>query len=185
MISYELGLGLSALTVIMIAGTLNLRGIVEANIWSVSPWLWIPLLISFATYFVSSNAEINRTPFDMPEAEQEIVAGYLTEYSSIKWALFQMAEYVNMMTASAIIATLFLGGYKGPAFLDQWIPGISQWPIIWLILKMAIFMFTFIWMRATLPRLRYDQLMRLGWIYIFEIALASALICGAIIAFVL
>jgi NADH-quinone oxidoreductase subunit H len=90
-----------------------------------------------------------------------------------------------MMTASAIIATLFLGGYKGPAFLDQWIPGISNWPFIWLILKMAIFMFTFIWMRATLPRLRYDQLMRLGWIYIFEIALASALICGAIIAFVL
>jgi NADH-quinone oxidoreductase subunit H len=185
MISYELGLGLSALTVIMIAGTLNLRGIVESNIWSVSPWLWIPLIISFGTYFISANAEINRTPFDMPEAEQEIVAGYLTEYSSIKWALFQMAEYVNMMTASAIIATLFLGGYKGPVFLDQWIPGISQWPIIWLVAKMAIFMFIFIWMRATLPRLRYDQLMRLGWIYIFEIALASALICGAIIAFVL
>jgi NADH-quinone oxidoreductase subunit H len=185
MISYELGLGLSALTVIMIAGTLNLRGIVESNVWAVSPWLWIPLIVSFGTYFLSSNAEINRTPFDMPEAEQEIVAGYLTEYSSIKWALFQMAEYVNMMTASAVIATLFLGGYKGPAFLDQWIPGISQWPFIWLILKMAIFMFIFIWMRATLPRLRYDQLMRFGWIYIFEIALASALICGAIIAFVL
>jgi NADH-quinone oxidoreductase subunit H len=202
MISYELGLGLSALTVIMIAGTLNLRGIVESNIWAVSPWLWIPLVISFITYFISSNAEVNRTPFDMPEAEQEIVAGYLTEYSSIKWALFQMAEYVNMMTASAIIATLFLGGYKGPAFLNQWVDQniyswlyrwfpnaqflpISEWPIIWLVLKMAIFMFIFIWMRATLPRLRYDQLMRLGWIYIFEIALASALICGAIIAFVL
>ena len=185
MISYELGLGLSALTVIMIAGTLNLRGIVESNIWAISPWLWIPLIISFGTYFISANAEINRTPFDMPEAEQEIVAGYLTEYSSIKWALFQMAEYVNMMTASAIMATLFLGGYKGPAFMDNLIPGMSHWPFIWLILKMAIFMFTFIWMRATLPRLRYDQLMRLGWIYIFEIALASALICGAIIAFVL
>jgi NADH-quinone oxidoreductase subunit H len=185
MISYELGLGLSALTVIMIAGTLNFRQIVEMGVWSISPWLWIPLAISFVTYVISSTAEVNRTPFDLPEAEQEIVAGYLTEYSSIKWALFQMAEYVNMMTAAAVISTLFLGGYKGPAFLEQWLPGISQWPIIWLVAKMAIFMFMFIWLRATLPRLRYDQLMRFGWIWLFEIALLSALVCGAIIAFVI
>ncbi|MFN2322129.1 MAG: NADH-quinone oxidoreductase subunit NuoH [Trueperaceae bacterium] len=184
-ISYELGLGLSVLTIIMIAGTLNLRQIVEFNVWSVSPWLWAPLAIAFVTFVISGIAEVNRTPFDLPEAEQEIVAGYLTEYSSIKWALYQMAEYVNMMTASAFISTLFLGGYKGPAFLDPVIPGISEWPIVWLVAKMAIFMFLFIWLRATLPRFRYDQLMRFGWIWLFEIALGAALLTGAVIAFVL
>lgn len=185
MISYELGLGLSVLTVIMIAGTLNLREIVDFNVWGSSPFLWLPLLVSFSTYVISAVAEVNRTPFDLPEAEQELVAGYLTEYSSIKWALFQMAEYVNMMTAAAFISTLFLGGWRGPAFLDALIPGISQWPFVWLILKMAIFMFLFIWLRATLPRFRYDQLMRFGWVWIFEIALASALLTGFVIAFIL
>ena len=184
-ISYELGLGLSVLTIIMISGTLNLRQIVEFNVWAVSPWLWAPLAVAFVTFVISGIAEVNRTPFDLPEAEQEIVAGYLTEYSSIKWALFQMAEYVNMMTASAFISTLFLGGYKGPAFLDAVIPGISEWPIVWLVAKMAIFMFLFIWLRATLPRFRYDQLMRFGWIWLFEIALGAALLTGAVIAFVL
>ncbi|MFA5594101.1 MAG: NADH-quinone oxidoreductase subunit NuoH [Trueperaceae bacterium] len=184
-ISYELGLGLSILAVIMVAGTLNLREIVDLNIWSVSPWLWPGLLLAFSTFLVSATAEVNRTPFDLPEAEQELVAGYMTEFSSIKWALYQMAEYVNMMTASAIISTLFLGGYRGPRFLDGLIPGISEWPIIWLVLKMAIFMFMFIWLKATLPRLRYDQLMRFGWLYLFEFALLSALITGAVIAFVL
>jgi len=184
-ISYELGLGLSVLSVIMIAGTLNLREIVEMGIWGVSPWLWPPLAVAFGAFVISAIAEVNRTPFDLPEAEQEIVAGYLTEYSGIKWALFQMAEYVNMMTAAAFISTLFLGGYRGPAFLDQWIPGISEWPIIWLVAKMAIFMFLFIWLRATLPRLRYDQLMRFGWLYLFEVALGAALLTGAVIAFVL
>ena len=185
MISYELGLGLSALTIILIAGTLNLRQIVDFNVWSLSPLLWLPLAVSFVTYVISSVAEVNRTPFDLPEAEQEIVAGYLTEYSSIKWALFQMAEYVNMMTAAAFISTLFLGGWRGPGFLDAVIPGVSEWPFIWLLLKMAIFMFLFIWLRATLPRFRYDQLMRFGWIWLFEIALFSALVTGAIIAFAL
>ncbi|MBX3139182.1 MAG: NADH-quinone oxidoreductase subunit H [Trueperaceae bacterium] len=184
-ISYELGLGLSVLAVIIVAGTLNLREIVELNIWSVSPWLWPGLLLAFATFVISGTAEVNRTPFDLPEAEQELVAGYLTEYSSIKWALYQMAEYVNMLTASAFISTLFLGGYRGPRFLDALIPGVSEWPFIWLFVKMAIFMFMFIWLKATLPRLRYDQLMRFGWIYVFEFALAAALITGAVVAFVI
>lgn len=184
-ISYELGLGLSVLAVIMVAGTLNLREIVELGIWSVSPWLWPGLALAFTTFVISGTAEVNRTPFDLPEAEQELVAGYLTEYSSIKWALYQMAEYVNMMTAAAFISTLFLGGYRGPAFLDAVVPGISEWPIIWLVLKMAIFMFLFIWLKATLPRLRYDQLMRFGWLYVFEFALLSALITGAVIAYVI
>ncbi|MDT3681376.1 MAG: NADH-quinone oxidoreductase subunit NuoH [Truepera sp.] len=184
-ISYELGLGLSVLAVIMVAGTLNLREIVETGIWSVSPWLWPGLALAFVTFVISGTAEVNRTPFDLPEAEQELVAGYLTEYSSIKWALYQMAEYVNMMTAAAFISTLFLGGYRGPAFLDAIIPGVSGWPIIWLVLKMAIFMFLFIWLKATLPRLRYDQLMRFGWLYVFEFALLAALVTGAVIAYVI
>jgi len=184
-ISYELGLGLSVLTIIMIAGTLNLREIVELGVWSVSPWLWPGLIVAFAAFWISGVAEVNRTPFDLPEAEQEIVAGYLTEYSSIKWALFQMAEYVNMFTAAAFISTLFLGGYKGPAFMNALIPGSADWPFVWLVLKMAIFMFLFIWLRATLPRLRYDQLMRFGWVYLFEVALGAALLTGAVIAFVL
>ncbi len=184
-ISYELGLGLSVLTILMIAGTMNLREIVELGVWSVSPWLWPGLIVAFFTFWISAVAEVNRTPFDLPEAEQELVAGYFTEYSSIKWALYQMAEYVNMMTASAFIATLFLGGYRGPAFVDAIVPGMSEWPLIWLILKMALFMFVFIWLRATLPRFRYDQLMRFGWIWLFEIALGAALLTGAVIAFVL
>jgi len=183
LISYELGLGLSVLGVIMITGTLNLREIVD---WQAQHWALIILQpVAFVTFLISAVAEVNRTPFDLPEAEQEIVAGYLTEYSSIKWALFQMAEYVNMMTAAAFMSTLFLGGWRGPAFLDTIVPGISEWPIIWLVLKMALFMFLFIWLRATLPRLRYDQLMRLGWIWIFELALLSLIITGAVIAFVL
>jgi NADH-quinone oxidoreductase subunit H len=184
-ISYELGLGLSILTILMITGTLNLREIVEFNIWGQSPWLWPGLIVAFAMFWISGVAEVNRTPFDLPEAEQELVAGYFTEYSSIKWALYQMAEYVNMMTAAAFISTLFLGGYRGPEFLDAWIPGISDWPIIWLVLKMALFMFIFIWLKASLMRFRYDQLMRLGWVYLFEIALGAALLTGAVIAFVL
>lgn len=185
LISYELGLGLSALTVIMIAGTVNLREIVDFNVWSLSPWLWVPLLIAFGSFVISGFAEVNRTPFDLPEAEQELVAGYMTEYSSINWALYQMAEYVNMLTMSAFISTLFLGGWRGPAFLNSIIPGMAEWPFIWLIAKMAVFMFLFIWVRATLPRFRYDQLMRFGWIWLFEIALGAALLTGAVIAFVL
>lgn len=184
-ISYELGLGLSVLSVIMVTGTLNLREIVDFNIWSVSPWLWPGLALAFITFVISATAEVNRTPFDMPEAEQELVAGYMTEYSSLKWALYQMAEYVNMMTASAIISTLFLRGWRGPAFVDNIIPGMSEWPIIWLVAKMAIFMFFFIWLKATLPRLRYDQLMRFGWLVLFELALVAAIMTGVVIAFVL
>ena len=181
MISYELGLGLSVLGVIMITGTLNLQEIV---LWQAEKWWHLLILlqpIAFITFWISATAEVNRTPFDLPEAEQEIVAGYLTEYTSLKWALFQMAEYVNMFTASAFMATLFLGGWKGPLFLGP----LADIPFIWLVIKMAFFMFVFIWLRATLPRLRYDQLMRFGWVWLFEIALASALITGAFIAFVL
>ena len=182
LISYELGLGLSVLGVIMITGTLNLREIVD---WQANATILLFLQpVAFVTFLISAIAEVNRTPFDLPEAEQEIVAGYLTEYSSIKWALFQMAEYVNMLTASAFMSTLFLGGWRGPKLLDYVIPGVSEVPFVWLIAKMALFMFLFMWLRGTLPRMRYDQLMRFGWIWLFEIALLSALITGAVLIFI-
>jgi NADH-quinone oxidoreductase subunit H len=166
----------------MITGTLNLREIVD---WQAGATILLILQpVAFVTFLISAIAEVNRTPFDLPEAEQEIVAGYMTEYSSIKWALFQMAEYVNMLTASAFMSTLFLGGWRGPQFLDYVIPGVSEVPFVWLIAKMALFMFLFMWLRGTLPRMRYDQLMRFGWIWIFEIALLSALITGAVLIFI-
>ncbi|AFZ68773.1 NADH-quinone oxidoreductase subunit NuoH [Deinococcus peraridilitoris] len=181
MISYELGLGLSILGMLILVGSTNLRAIVD---WQgANGWMIVFQLVGFATFIVSSFAEVNRTPFDFVEAEQELVAGYLTEYNAIKWALFQMAEYVNMITASAVMATLFFGGWRGPQFLDALIPGISTVPFLWLILKIAFFLFLFIWVRATLPRLRYDQLMRFGWKFLFPLALVNTLIVAAYVAF--
>jgi NADH-quinone oxidoreductase subunit H len=172
-ISYELGQGLSVLGLLILTGTMNLYGIVQ---WQAdNGWMILFQSVAFMTFLVSSFAETNRTPFDLPEAEQELVAGFLTEYSSIKWALFQMAEYVNMITASALMATLFFGGYKGPQFLDQFIPGISNVPYIWFFAKIGFFLFVFIWVRATLPRMRYDKLMQFGWKFLFPIALLNTL----------
>ena len=173
-ISYELGLGLSVLGLLILTGTMNLNKIVE---WQANNgWMVLFQTVGFMTFLVSSFAETNRTPFDLPEAEQELVAGYLTEYSSIKWALFQMAEYVHMITASALISTLFFGGYRGPQFLDALIsPGISSVPFLWLFLKMGFFLFVFIWVRATLPRMRYDKLMQFGWKFLFPVAMLNTL----------
>ena len=180
-ISYELGLGLSVLGLLILTGTMNLNKIVE---WQASNGLMVLFqAVGFMTFLVSSFAETNRTPFDLPEAEQELVAGYLTEYSSIKWALFQMAEYVHMITASAMISTLFFGGYRGPQFLDAVIPGISSWPFLWFVLKIAFFLFVFIWVRATLPRMRYDKLMQFGWKFLFPVAMLNTLGVAAFKAF--
>ncbi|GAA5436923.1 NADH-quinone oxidoreductase subunit NuoH [Deinococcus sp. A31D244] len=181
MISYELGMGLSILGLLMLVGTTSFQGIVG---WQAQNGVLILFqALGFALFLISSFAETNRTPFDLPEAEQEIVAGYLTEYSAIKWALFQMAEYVNMITASAIMATLFFGGWKGPQFLNAVIPGMSDWPIVWLVAKIAFFLFLFIWVRGTLPRLRYDQLMRFGWKLLLPLALANTVVTAAFLAF--
>ncbi len=180
-ISYELGLGLSVLGLLILTGTMNLNKIVE---WQASNgWMVFFQAVGFMTFLVSSFAETNRTPFDLPEAEQELVAGYLTEYSSIKWALFQMAEYVHMITASAMISTLFFGGYRGPQFLDAYIPGISSVPLLWFVLKIAFFLFVFIWVRATLPRMRYDKLMQFGWKFLFPVAMLNTLGVAAFRAF--
>lgn len=174
LISYELALGMSLLAPVILVGSLNLQDIVA---WQdKNGWLVVYLLPAFALFMISSMAEAARTPFDLPEAEQELVGGYNTEYSSIKWALFQMAEYIHLITASALIPTIFLGGWKMPGF----IPDI---PYLWMFLKIALFLFIFIWIRGTFFRLRYDQLMRFGWGRLLPLALVWFLITAAVVAF--
>lgn len=186
MISYELGMGMSILGLLMLVGGTSFQAIVG---WQASNgWMVLFQIFGFTLFLISVFAEANRTPFDLVEAEQEIVAGYLTEYTSIKWALFQMAEYVHMITGSAILATLFFGGYKGPQFLDPFFPtinglAISDWPLIWFIAKIACFLFMFIWVRATLPRFRYDQLMRFGWKLVLPLALFNTMVVAGFLAF--
>ena len=152
MISYELAMGLSVLGVLMMAGTANLDNIVLAQ--RTQGWFFIPQIVPFVIYFITAIAETNRTPFDLPEAESELVAGYHTEYSGIRFAMFFMAEYINVLTVSGLAVTLFFGGWLGPSFLP---------PILWFVIKVAVFVFAFIWIRATFPRFRYDKLMSFGW----------------------
>ncbi len=172
-ISYELAMGLSVMGVIMTTGTANLFQIVKYQQYH--GWLWLPQIGAFLIYFVTGVAETNRTPFDLPEAESELVAGYHTEYSGMRFASYYIAEYVNMITVSGLAVTLFFGGWLGP-----WLP-----PIIWFFIKVAIFLFIFIWIRATLPRFRYDQLMNFGWKVLVPAALVyflgtAAFISGAL-----
>jgi NADH-quinone oxidoreductase subunit H len=162
MISYELSLGLSILGVVMIVGSLNMTQIVENQ---TEHWHVFLQPLGFLLYFISGLAETNRAPFDLPEAETELVAGYHTEYSGMKFALFFMAEYINMITVSAVATTLFLGGYKGPfGLLD------GVW---WFVLKVVALLFVYVWVRATLPRLRYDRLMNFGWRVLLPLALLN------------
>ncbi len=169
-ISYELAAGISIVAVFMLAETLSLRGIVEAQSGSVFNWYIFSQPLAFCVFFITSVAEINRTPFDLPEAETELVSGFCTEYSSMKYALFFMAEYANMVVVAAVISTLFLGGPAGP------FPGVIN-----LLLKIFFFMFVLIWMRATLPRVRYDQLMFMGWKVFLPLALLNIVITAAVI----
>lgn len=185
MISYELAAGLTIVAVFMLSETLSLREIValqQADLWGVCSfvpnWYVFTQPLAFGLFIVTGLAEINRTPFDMPEAESELVSGFCTEYSSMKYALFFMAEYANMIVISAIAATLFLGGWSAPfkvAFLTA-IPGF-----VWLLAKIFALMFFFIWLRATFPRVRYDQLMRMGWKILLPLALANVVITGLVV----
>ena len=170
LVSYEVAMGLSVVGVLMISRSMNLVDIVHGQENSVWYILFQP--IGFVVFLVAAVAETNRAPFDLPEAESELVAGYHTEYAGLKFAMFFLAEYVNMIIISALGATLFLGGFLGP-----WLPGF-----LWLIIKIAILLFLFIWLRATLPRLRYDQLMRFGWKLLLPIATANLVITAIIIA---
>lgn len=171
-ISYELAAGLSIISVFMLSETLSLRGIVAAQSGSILDWYVFSQPLAFGLFVITSLAEINRTPFDLPEAETELVSGFCTEYSSMKYALFFMAEYANMIVVSAITATLFLGGPAGP----------FAGPIN-LLLKIFFFMFLFIWIRATFPRVRYDQLMFMGWKIFLPLALLNIVITAAVVVF--
>ena len=164
MISYEAAMGLAIVPVIMFNGTTSLAKIVEAQggtYFGFIPAWNIVLLPSFIVFLIAAFAETNRAPFDLVEAEQEIVGGFHTEYSGLRFALFFLAEYINMFTMSALTVTLFLGGWQGPVFG----PTIIVWflPVFWFLLKTAIVLFFFVWVRGTLPRMRYDQLMAFGW----------------------
>jgi NADH-quinone oxidoreductase subunit H len=175
LISYEMALGLSLVPTFMIVGSLRLRDIVQYNV----DWGWyhgpIPLIIltpiGFVIYLMAAVAETNRAPFDLPEAEQELIGGFLTEYSGLKFTMFYLAEYVNMITVSALAALLFFGGWY------LWIVP----PVLAFFLKVVLFLFLYIWIRGTFPRLRYDMLMRLGWKVLLPLAMANVIVTGVVL----
>ncbi|HEX6248537.1 MAG TPA: NADH-quinone oxidoreductase subunit NuoH [Nocardioidaceae bacterium] len=172
MISYEVAMGLSLVAVFIYAGTLSTSGIVAAQ---ERLWFGLVLVPSFVIFVISMVGETNRAPFDLPEAEGELVGGFHTEYSSLKFALFFLAEYVNMATVSALATTLFLGGWRAPWPLSTVNDGMfneGYWPVLWFLGKVLMFIFMFVWLRGTLPRLRYDQFMRFGWKRLIPISLA-------------
>ncbi len=175
MISYEVSLGFAIITVIMASGSLNLSDIVEAQR---GLWFFIPLFPMFIIFFISTLAETNRAPFDLPEGESELVAGYFVEYSSMSFALFFLGEYANMILMSAMTVTLFLGGWLPPFDIApfNWLPGP-----VWFALKIAAVLFVFLWIRATTPRYRYDQLMRLGWKVFLPTTLIFVALCGGVL----
>src|SRR5687768_3948990 len=169
MISYEVAMGLSFVGGFLYAGSMSTSEIVAAQ---GDIWYAVLLFPSFAIYTISMVGETNRAPFDLPEAEGELVGGFHTEYSSLKFALFFLAEYVNMVTVSALATTLFLGGWRAPWPLSLWDnANEGYWPVLWFLAKVMIFIFVFIWLRGTLPRLRYDQFMKFGWKRLIPVAL--------------
>ncbi len=198
MISYELSLGLAVIPVFLLVGNLRLTSVVRYQIehgWMIAPFIgdwmnlgkWllaIPMIISFVVFTIAVFAETNRLPFDLPEAEQELAGGYHTEYSSMKFALFFLGEYAAMISGSAVIVTLFLGGWHFPGIPDGshgWIFGLINIAVFFA--KVAALIFVFMWVRWTLPRFRYDQLMRLGWLFFFEIALVNIFLVAIIVAY--
>ena len=174
MVSYELPLGLATIGVLMQSESLSLAKIVQAQ--ATQGWFFLPQFIGFLIFFICAVAECNRTPFDLPEAEGELVAGFHIEYSSMKFALFFMAEYASVILMSALIVTLFFGGWLGPGFLP--------WPVwcgpIWFGVKVFIFIFIFIWLRATFPRFRYDQLMKFGWKVLFPLSIINIAVTAVV-----
>jgi NADH-quinone oxidoreductase subunit H len=174
MISYEVGLALGVVAVLMYTGTLGMTEIVASQdrIWNV-----IPQFPAFLIYATAALAETNRPPFDLAEAETELVAGYHTEYSGIRFAMFFLAEYIHTITVSAVAVTLFFGGWRGPIFgVVPWL-----WPLVWFTLKVVAIVFVFVWIRATLPRFRYDRLMSFGWKVLIPWGLVWVLLTGAIV----
>ncbi len=182
MISYEISLGLSLVGVLILSGSFSLRSIVEAQsglYWGFIPrWNIFPQFFAFFCYLIAAYAETNRIPFDLPEAETELVAGYHTEYSAMKFAMFFMAEYANMITVGCLATLLFFGGWLGPVAGPAPLRVIL--PVFWFVLKVFVFLFIYIWVRGTLPRFRYDQLMAFGWKFLLPLALVN-LIATAIV----
>ena len=176
-ISYEVAMGLALVAVFLYAGSLSTSEIVDrqaesSTVFGVPLWFAVQLFPSFVIYLISMVGETNRAPFDLPEAEGELVGGFHTEYSSMRFAMFFMAEYMNMITVSALAVTLFLGGYYAPLPFSL-IPGANSgyWGLVWFLLKVLVLLFIFVWLRGTLPRMRYDQFMRFGWRWLIPISL--------------
>jgi NADH-quinone oxidoreductase subunit H len=178
MVSYEVAIGFVIITVLMCVGSLNLSKIVMAQSGGFWNWFCLPLLPMFVIFFISALAETNRAPFDLPEAEAELVSGYNVEYSAFPFALFFLGEYINMIVMSAMTTVLFLGGWLAPLEVSwlTWIPGP-----IWFALKITACLFVFLWVRATFPRYRYDQLMRLGWKVFLPVSLAAVVVVGGVL----
>lgn len=185
MVSYEIALGLALIGVLILSGSFSLRDIVDsqAGTW----WGWLPKwnffkgqFVAFFIYLMAAFAETNRVPFDLPEAETELVAGYHTEYSSMKFAMFFMAEYANMITVACLASILFLGGWHGPLFGPNLLRDVL--PVFWFVLRVFCFLFLYIWIRGTLPRFRYDQLMAFGWKFLLPIAIANLVITAFVVA---
>jgi len=185
MVSYEIALGLSLIGVLIMSGSFSLRDIVNAQAGTyfgfIPRWnIFQGQFVAFFIYLMAAFAETNRIPFDLPEAETELVAGYHTEYSAMKFAMFFMAEYANMITVACLASLLFLGGWHGPLFGPFWLQEIL--PVFWFLLRIFGFMFLYIWIRGTLPRFRYDQLMNFGWKFLFPLAIANLVITALIVA---
>ena len=181
MISYEVSLGLSLIPVLIKSGSFSLRAIVESQQHFRWNFFYLPFgTLAFFIYLISAYAETNRTPFDLPEAESELVAGYHTEYSAMKFAMFFMAEYANMVTVACLATLLFFGGWLGPIFGPRFLQMLL--PVIWFCLKVFFFMFLYVWVRWTLPRFRYDQLMAFGWKVLLPLAVANIVVTALVVA---
>jgi NADH-quinone oxidoreductase subunit H len=184
MVSYEISLGLSLVGVLIMTGSFSLRDIVNAqagHFWGFIPhWNIIPQFVGFFCYLMAAYAETNRIPFDLPEAETELVAGYHTEYSAMKFAMFFMAEYANMITVACLATLLFFGGWRGPVFGPPVLQAVL--PVFWFAAKVFVFLFIYIWVRGTLPRFRYDQLMAFGWKFLLPLALVNLIATAIAVA---
>jgi NADH-quinone oxidoreductase subunit H len=174
LVSYEVSLALSVLGIVLMAGTLSLTGIVEQQ--SDTIWYAVPQFVGLLVFLLAGTAETARAPFDLPEAEQELVAGYHTEYGGMRFGLYSMSEYINLITLSALCVTLFLGGWHGPGW-----DGATWAGPLWFLGKLVLLLFVFIWMRTTLPRLRYDQLMRFGWKVLLPVATVNAVVTAILV----
>jgi NADH-quinone oxidoreductase subunit H len=186
MISYELAMGAAVLGPVLLAGTLDFNGIIHAQQTSLFRWFIIPQFVAFVVFLISAFAETNRVPFDLPEAETELVAGFHTEYSALKFALFFMAEYVNMFTVSVMCTVLFLGGWYVPGLSHIFPEGSIPYAIVshvGFIVKICAFLFFYIWVRGTLPRFRFDQLMNFGWKFLLPVALLNVIVTIMVVYF--